>query len=389
MKSKYTKKTSLIISSFKRRLLLVINSVLLLFLLVWPIVHDSDACEEEEVKIYTPLPIQNKEENSLNVSENEYLQKALSQDELNKENLFQIENLIYQGTDDMPMEPIQTWEKKVDYINETDLPAELIYNFYEEKLPENIIEPQSTSISHPKINGIKIDLSRKPPYFGKKPVIAIVVDDMGVSHKRTAQISSLEYPLTSSFLTYATNLKAQIYKAKEAGHEIMAHLPMEPKASINVSPDVLTTSMSMEDVETQLGQMLDKFDALCGVNNHMGSRFTEDDKRMNVVMQKLAQKNLFFLDSKTTAHSVAQEAAKKNNVRYVSRNVFLDNEDKFDYIIRQLQKTEIIARKKGYAVAIGHPKEQTFKALKVWLPTLKSRGIRLVPLSEIVDGLYN
>ncbi len=389
MKSKYTKKTSLIISSFKRRLLLVINSVLLLFLLVWPIVHDSDACEEEEVKIYTPLPIQNKEENSLNVSENEYLQKALSQDELNKENLFQIENLIYQGTDDMPMEPIQSWEKKVDYINETDLPAELIYNFYEEKLPENIIEPQSTSISHPKINGIKIDLSRKPPYFGKKPVIAIVVDDMGVSHKRTAQISSLEYPLTSSFLTYATNLKTQIYKAKEAGHEIMAHLPMEPKASINVSPDVLTTSMSMEDVETQLEQMLDKFDALCGVNNHMGSRFTEDDKRMNVVMQKLAQKNLFFLDSKTTAHSVAQEAAKKNNVRYVSRNVFLDNEDKFDYIIRQLQKTEIIARKKGYAVAIGHPKEQTFKALKVWLPTLKSRGIRLVPLSEIVDGLYN
>ena len=389
MKSKYTKKTSLIISSFKRRLLLVINSVLLLFLLVWPIVHDSDACEEEEVKIYTPLPIQNKEENSLNVSENEYLQKALSQDELNKENLFQIENLIYQGTDDMPMEPIQSWEKKVDYINETDLPAELIYNFYEEKLPENIIEPQSTSISHPKINGIKIDLSRKPPYFGKKPVIAIVVDDMGVSHKRTAQISSLEYPLTSSFLTYATNLKAQIYKAKEAGHEIMAHLPMEPKASINVSPDVLTTSMSMEDVETQLEQMLDKFDALCGVNNHMGSRFTEDDKRMNVVMQKLAQKNLFFLDSKTTAHSVAQEAAKKNNVRYVSRNVFLDNEDKFDYIIRQLQKTEIIARKKGYAVAIGHPKEQTFKALKVWLPTLKSRGIRLVPLSKIVDGLYN
>ena len=220
-------------------------------------------------------------------------------------------------------------------------------------------------------------------------MIAIVVDDMGVSHKRTAQISSLEYPLTSSFLTYATNLKAQIYKAKEAGHEIMAHLPMEPKASINVSPDVLTTSMSMEDVETQLEQMLDKFDALCGVNNHMGSRFTEDDKRMNVVMQKLAQKNLFFLDSKTTAHSVAQEAAKKNNVRYVSRNVFLDNEDKFDYIIRQLQKTEIIARKKGYAVAIGHPKEQTFKALKVWLPTLKSRGIRLVPLSKIVDGLYN
>ena len=85
--------------------------------------------------------------------------------------------------------------------------------------------------------------------------------------------------------------------------------------------------------------------------------------------------------------SAGEKAAKDNRVRYVSRNVFLDNEDKFDYVMRQLRQTEAIARKNGYAVAIGHPKEQTYNALKVWLPTLKSRNLRLVHLSEIVKAL--
>ena len=272
---------------------------------------------------------------------------------------------------DAPQPPENDWEKKVAYINEIELPSQVIYDFYEEKLPKNV---------HPKISGIKIEVSRKPPYFGREPVIAIVIDDMGVSHRRTANISSLDYPLTSSFLTYASNLRPQIAAAERAGHEIIAHLPMEPKASMNVSPDVLTVKMNEKQVAEGLNGMLD-------VNNHMGSRFTEDAERMDVVMKELEKRGLFFLDSKTTPHSAGEKAAKDNRVRYVSRNVFLDNEDKFDYVMRQLRQTEAIARKNGYAVAIGHPKEQTYNALKVWLPTLKSRNLRLVHLSEIVKAL--
>ena len=313
-----------------------------------------------------------------------YLQKALEQDELDDDNLFRLEDAVVRSEPDAPQPPENDWEKKVAYINEIELPSQVIYDFYEEKLPEDVIDTEAPKNVHPKISGIKIEVSRKPPYFGREPVIAIVIDDMGVSHRRTANISSLDYPLTSSFLTYASNLRPQIAAAERAGHEIIAHLPMEP---MNVSPDVLTVKMNEKQVAEGLNGMLDKFPGIAGVNNHMGSRFTEDAERMDVVMKELEKRGLFFLDSKTTPHSAGEKAAKDNRVRYVSRNVFLDNEDKFDYVMRQLRQTEAIARKNGYAVAIGHPKEQTYNALKVWLPTLKSRNLRLVHLSEIVKAL--
>ena len=316
-----------------------------------------------------------------------YLQKALEQDELDDDNLFRLEDAVVRSEPDAPQPPENDWEKKVAYINEIELPSQVIYDFYEEKLPEDVIDTEAPKNVHPKISGIKIEVSRKPPYFGREPVIAIVIDDMGVSHRRTANISSLDYPLTSSFLTYASNLRPQIAAAERAGHEIIAHLPMEPKASMNVSPDVLTVKMNEKQVAEGLNGMLDKFPGIAGVNNHMGSRFTEDAERMDVVMKELEKRGLFFLDSKTTPHSAGEKAAKDNRVRYVSRNVFLDNEDKFDSVMRQLRQTEAIARKNGYAVAIGHPKEQTYNALKVWLPTLKSRNLRLVHLSEIVKAL--
>lgn len=305
-----------------------------------------------------------------------------------EEKPLRLEDAVRQNREQLP-DPLEaSWEKKVSYINEIELPSEVIYDFYEEELPEDIIEPHpGKQKTHPKISGIKVEVSRKPPYFGKEPVIAIVIDDMGVSRQRTARINSLSYPLTSSFLTYAPGLPQQIEDARRAGHEIMAHLPMEPKVSMNISPDVLTVGMDDEEVGRGIKNMLDKFSQINGVNNHMGSRFTEDEQKMGIVMKELSARGLFFLDSKTTAHSAGEKTAKEYQVRYVTRNVFLDNEDKFDYVMRQLRLTEEIARKNGYAVAIGHPKEQTYNALKVWLPTLKSRGLRLVPLSEIVNVL--
>ena len=304
-----------------------------------------------------------------------------------KEQILELKDAVDKQVSANLQVPAESWEQKVSYINEIELPPEVVYGFYEEKLPDDVIIPDAHEVKHPKISSMKIELSRKPPYFGKKPLIAIVIDDMGVSRKRTADIASLKYPLTSSFLTYVSDLDAQVASARKSGHEIMAHLPMQPQVSQNVSPDVLTVKMSKNQVSAGLKKMLAKFRNIKGVNNHMGSKFTEDEERMNVVMQELAKKNLFFLDSKTTAKSVGEKTADKNKVKYISRNVFLDNKDKFDYIMRQLHQVEKIARQNGYAVAIGHPKAQTHNALKVWLPTLKSRNIRLVHLSEIVDIL--
>lgn len=372
-------------AGWRRRLSFAVGGLLSFFLIGLSVLSAA-----ENGNVAEKLPPAVEAEKVLPAVETEddgYLQKALEQDELDDDNLFRLEDAVVRSEPDAPQPPENDWEKKVAYINEIELPSQVIYDFYEEKLPEDVIDTEAPKNVHPKISGIKIEVSRKPPYFGREPVIAIVIDDMGVSHRRTANISSLDYPLTSSFLTYASNLRPQIAAAERAGHEIIAHLPMEPKASMNVSPDVLTVKMNEKQVDEGLNGMLDKFPGIAGVNNHMGSRFTEDAERMDVVMKELEKRGLFFLDSKTTPHSAGEKAAKDNRVRYVSRNVFLDNEDKFDYVMRQLRQTEAIARKNGYAVAIGHPKEQTYNALKVWLPTLKSRNLRLVHLSEIVKAL--
>lgn len=133
--------------------------------------------------------------------------------------------------------------------------------------------------------------------------------------------------------------------------------------------------------------MLQKFKNVRGINNHMGSQFTEDKRRMNYVMDVLRDNNLFFLDSKTSAQSVGRSVAREKRVAYAHRHVFLDNENRIDYVNKQLRLAENIARRNGYAVAIGHPKSATYQALKEWLPRLPERKIKLVHMSEIVKVL--
>ena len=103
--------------------------------------------------------------------------------------------------------------------------------------------------------------------------------------------------------------------------------------------------------------------------------------------EKLSGYDLYFLDSKTTPKSVGEKTAKKYGVDYAHRHVFLDNNNDKKYILKQLAQTERIAKKNGYAVAIGHPKSKTYEALKEWVKTLPEKGIKLVHMSEIVKVL--
>lgn len=219
-----------------------------------------------------------------------------------------------------------------------------------------------------------------------KPLIAVVIDDMGVNRKRTLDIISLQAPLTSSFLTYGQTLDKFAASAEAAGHEIMIHAPMEPKVKANLAPDTLMADMTEEQIERRFEEMLAKFNDIKvrGINNHMGSKFTEDKERLGYVMNILKQRGMFFLDSKTTASSKGKELAVADGVDYAARDVFLDNENDYAYIMKQLEKTEKIAWKKGFAVAICHPKSQTYLALKDWLNTLPDKGVNLVHVSEII-----
>ncbi len=299
--------------------------------------------------------------------ENSFIQESLNIDETADNLPYQITEMISSGA-----------TLEIDGKNIKDIKD--IYELYEEELPEDVL------VDKPKtaIDDVPPEIDKKPAHF-EQPVIAIVIDDMGISRQRTKDIASLHYPITASFLTYGNGLNGQVEKSLKAGQEIMVHVPMQAKSNDNEAPDVLKITMNEDEVKTNLANMLAKFKDIKGINNHMGSLFTENAEHMGYVMDVLKEKELFFLDSRTSSKSAGKEEAFRSGVPYVQRNVFLDNKNDFDYIMGQLKTTEKLARKNSYAVAIGHPKSQTYEALKAWLPTLEEKGIKLLPLSEIVE----
>ena len=218
-----------------------------------------------------------------------------------------------------------------------------------------------------------------------KPRIAIIIDDMGLNAPRTNEVIKLPKTLTLAYLPYAPHLNQKTRDAKSYGHELMIHVPMQPiKTSMDAGPDVLTVDMSKREINRALKTIFKSFDGYAGINNHMGSRLTQDRKQMAVIMAQLKERNLYFIDSKTISNSVAADAARDAGVAYNARDVFLDHEPTYEFAVAALKHTEEIARRRGTAIAIGHPKENTIRALAEWIPTLKEKGIELVPVSEIL-----
>jgi polysaccharide deacetylase 2 family uncharacterized protein YibQ len=222
------------------------------------------------------------------------------------------------------------------------------------------------------------------PVLDDRPAIAIVIDDLGVNRKGTQAVSRLQAPLTLSFLPYAHNLGEQTRAARAAGHELMLHMPMEPVGDDFPGPNALLSSLGPDQLLSRLRSYLQSFPGFVGANNHMGSLLTADSRYMSLVMAELRRHGLLFLDSRTTPRSVAAREARRLNMPYAERDVFLDNEIDRDAVRRQLARLERIARDKGYAVAIGHPHDVTIAALRAWLPGLDARGFALVPISAIV-----
>jgi|GEM_PF-912426 len=218
----------------------------------------------------------------------------------------------------------------------------------------------------------------------ERPIIAIVLDDLGLNRPNTAKLNSLPSPLTLAFLPYAGRIEAQTEAALAAGHELMLHLPMEPFGADWPGPDALTTKIDQDEFVTRLVKNLDRFEGFVGINNHMGSRLTSDPSRMDVVMRELRKRDVLFLDSRTSPRSVAVDMAGQNGVPNTTRDIFLDHVIDLQAIKRQLARTERVARQTGSAVAIGHPHGSTIEALREWLPSLEQRGFRLAPISAVV-----
>ena len=228
------------------------------------------------------------------------------------------------------------------------------------------------------------------PDISGKPLIAIVIDDVGLNHQRLEELNKLPALLTLSFLPYGHGLQKQVEMARLHGNEVMLHLPMEPTDHhVDPGPDALLTNLSKEELRLRTIRNLDSFKGYVGVNNHMGSRFTADGEAMAVVMDVMAKRGLLFLDSKTTAASTGYRLAVERGMPSVKRDIFIDHVIDEVAILKQLAKVEAAALKTGVVIAIAHPHPTTIRALHKWLPDAKKKGFLFVPISAVTALTFN
>jgi polysaccharide deacetylase 2 family uncharacterized protein YibQ len=226
---------------------------------------------------------------------------------------------------------------------------------------------------------------RAPGTAVSGPRLAIILDDLGNDRQAAEAIFAFDYPLTISVLPYHPHSTEIAEEAQRRGLEVMLHLPM--RAVANETPEAyqLETGMSGEEVARALDRMLESVPTASGVNNHEGSLATSDARLMRELMPLLKQRDLFFVDSRTTAATVAFEEAERAGVRSGFRNVpFLDDVENVGAIRNQLKLALRGAKEKGAAIAIGHPHAATLRALKEELARAEGEGVHLVFVSELV-----
>ena len=222
------------------------------------------------------------------------------------------------------------------------------------------------------------------PISDGTPTIAIVIDDLGGNVTRTMQAIALPANVTLSFLPYPPRSQELSRRAHQAGHEVIVHLPMQPSGKENPGERALQVGLAPEELQRRIGWALSRVSEYDGINNHMGSRFTESRADIMPVMREVRSRRLFFLDSRTSAKSEVENVAREFGVLTGRRDIFIDGERSASAIARRLALVEEFARQNGNVVAIGHPYPETLKALAQWSKTIKSRGFRLAPVREVL-----
>ncbi len=215
---------------------------------------------------------------------------------------------------------------------------------------------------------------------------AIVIDDVGNDVEAARKLIALDYPLTFSVLPYVRYTEVSAREAHLRGHEVMLHLPMEPEPNGHVSPGkgAILVGMNAAEVRRAVEDDLDAVPFVAGVNNHMGSRATQDAPLMAEVMKTLAGRHLYFIDSRTTAASMALKEARLEHLPAFYRTVFLDDTESVPYTLDQLREFRHTVEQEGVALAIGHPHATTITALEEFLPEFERADIELVTPSQIV-----
>ena len=232
----------------------------------------------------------------------------------------------------------------------------------------------------------KLSIKKKPPIL-LKAKIAIVLDDWGYNLNNLETLERIRQPLTLAVLPHLVYSQRIGDFAIKIGKELILHLPLEPKRKndyLGWEKTTITVDMSDEKIKEILFEALESLEGVKGVSNHMGSRATEDERVMGIIFKELKKRDLYFLDNRVTANSICEKLANKLSLKFISRDIFLDNEKNADYIKIQLKKLKALALNKGKVVGVGHSYSLTLKVLEEEIPKIEKEGFEFVFLSELI-----
>lgn len=213
--------------------------------------------------------------------------------------------------------------------------------------------------------------------------LVIIIDDLGNSYSQGNAIIELNGPLTLAFLPHTPYAKSLAKKAHKQHKEIILHAPMQTSRQVPLGPGGLTLALSKTEFKNTLAQAINSIPHIQGVNNHMGSTLTQNTQAMQWVMETLQNKQLYFVDSLTSAKSVAYQQALDHQLPVLRRHVFLDNDKSKAALTRQWNEALRIAKESGHAILIGHPYAESHAFLAEKLPLLAEHGIELIPASQL------
>ena len=225
------------------------------------------------------------------------------------------------------------------------------------------------------------------PSYSPNPSIALIIDDIGLSEFQARQFLQLNIPLSFAILPrlkYSTILAREI---SDCGHEIMLHQPMEPgDPRVDPGPGALYMGDNPDRINRIIEENIAELPLATGINNHMGSRFTESREKMTETLRIIKDSGLFFVDSRTSQHSKAYKVARTLRMPAAYRHIFLDNILSESAIMLQLRKLKQCALHYGTAIGIGHPFPQTAHALKFFMENLNAPKISFVHISKVLNS---
>jgi len=216
------------------------------------------------------------------------------------------------------------------------------------------------------------------------PRMVLVIDDLGPNLSQGQAVIELPGPLTYAVLPFTPHAERLAVLAAEHGKEIILHAPMANMANLPLGPGGLYPHLSEQEFKQVLNRSLDSLPQARGLNNHMGSLLTRQEQPMRWVMEVARERNLFYLDSRTTAETQAANIAKEEHIPVLERKVFLDHEVTADYVEQQFLHAIAVAQAEGSVVVIGHPYPVTQAYLEQGLPLLDELGIQLVSASAFL-----